>query len=378
MRVTGGTAVRATAAGRRVVLLALAVACALAVGASSKGPVVPDANGTIQAQGSGPLPKVLTAASFVITDADTGAVLAARAPHRKLPPASTLKTLTALTLVREIPLDQQITVDPADLKVECTCVGLKPGAQYTLDSLLHALLMRSGNDVANVAASATNTLEAMNALAQELGAVNTHAGTPSGLDAEGQRSTAYDLALILRAGLSDPRFMKYFTATTFQFGPVDGPTQTLQTQNVLHRRKYAGQIGGKDGWTTPAKHTFVGAAKRGDRTIIVTVLGSERTYGDQAIALLDWAFAQQRDVAPVGFLTDETPAARPTPAAAAPKPTVTVTPAPTARARTGSAPKDEPGLPLFAQAGLSLGAVVFTGLALMPGRKPKRRPRQRR
>lgn len=410
--------------GRRAALLVLAAGCALSAGASWAAPVTATRQdgpiggrqlataGTVRGTGSSALPPAITAASFVVADAKTGEVLAARAPHRALPSASTMKTLTALTIIREVPLDRQVTVLAPDLAVECTCVGLAPRQVYTVDALLHAALLRSGNDAANVLASSTGdrsiTIGAMNELARRLRADDTHAVTPSGLDAPGQRTSAYDLALIVRAGLADPQFRARFNAPSYAFGPVNGPRRTLVTQNILRRLGYAGQLGGKDGWTTPARHTFVGSAERGGRTLVVTLLGADRSYGTQATALLNWGFAQRAGTE-VGMLaaprTDAElagaePAAtpshaphaeeQPTPPAARTAdggpveqevamqadvdPLARVEPAPLARPEPVPALAPEPPeqhLPLPAQASLSLGAVLCTGLALAPGRRPR-------
>jgi D-alanyl-D-alanine carboxypeptidase (penicillin-binding protein 5/6) len=428
---------RLTTPARRAALLVLAAGCALTAGASWTAPVAAvdkrgpvggprlGTDGTLRADRTTALPAGLTAAAFVIADAGTGEVLAARAPHRPLPSASTMKVLTALAVIQQVTADRQVAADPADLAVECTCVGLTPDRVYTVDALVHAALMRSGNDAANVLATATGdratALAAMNTLARRLRADDTHAATPSGLDAAGQHTSAYDLALIARAGLQDKRFRGYFNAATYEFGSVNGPSRLLTSQNMLRRLKYPGQVGGKDGWTTPARHTFVGAARRDGRTLIVSLLGADRSYGTQTTALLDWAFAQPRSAAGLGSLVrprsdaelramqpakplpaphappegalaaaaelpaDTDPAAQTdtNPAAhadveeiaieqadvdplAAPEPSARPSPAPVAGPLV---PRRH--LPLPAQASLSLSAVVCMGLALLPGRRPR-------
>ncbi len=408
---------RLTTHARRVVLLVLAAGCALSAGASWSTPVSRQAapvggpqlgsGGTVQGANSTPLPATVTARAFVIADATTGDVLAARAPHVPLPPASTLKTLTALAVLQHVPVDRQLAAEASHVAVECTCVGIEPGRVYTVDALLHAVLLKSGNDAANVLAMATGdhatTIAAMNTLARRLRADDTHAVTPSGLDATGQQSSAYDLALIVRAGLADERFRGYFDAPSYTFGPVVGDQKVLTSHNALRKIAYPGQIGGKDGWTTPARHTFVGAARRNGRTLVVSVLGADRTYGTQVTALLDWAFAQPATIRPVGelarprtdsemngtpppaphagdstpppngkapvteeIMADEEPAeqADVDPLAAEPVPSPRLSPEP-----TDADPVRD--LPYRTQASLSLGAVLCTGFALWPGRRPQ-------
>jgi len=248
----------------------------------------------VRAPGTPALPAALTAGSFLVADARSGAVLAARAPHRRAAPASTLKALTALEVARTLPPGRAVRAAGADVRVECACVGLAAGRLYTVDALVHAMLLRSGNDAANVLASAYGSrasgVAAMNRLAADLQAGDTLAVTPSGLDGPGQSTSAYDLALVVRAGLADPRFRRYLGASSYRFGPVGGPTRTLVTHDPLRLGRYPGLVGGKTGWTSLARYTYVGAASRGGRTYLVTVLGSDRSYGTQARALLDWAF----------------------------------------------------------------------------------------
>lgn len=386
----------------RVILLFLALCCAVgsalpwpntADATSPSGPVGGDrmgTTGTVSTSAGKPLPSDLTGTSYVIADVTSGKVLAAKKPHWRNEPASILKTLTALTVLRNIPLDTKVAPVASDLKVECTCVGLTAGKQYTVDALLNALLMRSGNDVANVLARAgggkEKFLALMNKTAQQLQAYDIRAKTPSGLNVEGQTASAYDMALVLRAGLADPRFRKYLSTRTYDFGPVGGPTKRLSTQNELAKLGYDGQIGSKNGWTTPAGHTFTAAAKRGERTLQVTILHANRAAGDEAAALLDWGFSLPESADGVGTLVNpstnapsassgptSTPEPTPSGAAAdqvsAPPSAPANAPAP---ATTGmiSAGNDVSQPRVTIQAGLSVGAIGLAGLALLPGRRP--------
>ena len=101
--------------------------------------------------------------------------------------------------------------------------------------------------------------------------------TPSGLDADGQFTSAYDLALIARADLARPDFVRYDTALRFQWPaqpPKDPRGFQIQNENKL-LTTYAGALGGKTGFTDQARHTYVGAAQRGDRRLVVTLMGAE-------------------------------------------------------------------------------------------------------
>src|SRR5690606_21064098 len=139
---------------------------------------------------------------------DSGEILAARWAHGQLLPASTLKTLTALTLLPRLDPDATYVAQRADAAIEGSKVGLHPGQTYTVRQLFQGLMMASGNDTAHALATLGGGMAAtaalMNAEAKRLQANDTVVANTSGLDAPGQVSSAYDLALIARAALARP------------------------------------------------------------------------------------------------------------------------------------------------------------------------------
>src|SRR5687768_10371334 len=163
----------------------------------------------VVADGAPALPAGLAANGWLVADAGTGDVLAARDPHGRYYPASTLKTLTLLTLAPRLDPAQVVPVTAEDENMEGSRVGIVVGGQYPVSLLFQGLMLQSGNDAANALARAAGgtaaTLEAMNDTAESLGAYDTVAGTPSGLDVAGQSSSPYDLALIFRALRSEER-----------------------------------------------------------------------------------------------------------------------------------------------------------------------------
>jgi D-alanyl-D-alanine carboxypeptidase (penicillin-binding protein 5/6) len=267
------------------------------------------------------------ATAYVIADLETGEVLAAKNPHGRYLPASTLKTLTALTLIPK--LDKNLTVKPSRNAVnqEGTAVGLTTKPLYKVDDLFRALMMSSGNDAAMALAEANGslakTMSDMNAEAKHLQANDTVAKTPSGLDKPGQSSSAYDLALIARAGLANPDFRRYISTKTAKF-PAPKHYYEISNHNKLLWR-YKGMIGVKNGWTSKALGSFVGAATRGGHTIIVTIMRHDGYFWDEVADLLDWGFAAQGKVTPVGRLVDPLPVILPAQQATAP--VVTASPA---------------------------------------------------
>lgn len=281
------------------------------------GPLLGTTGTVVQASpGTPALPK-LSALSFVLADADTGEILAAKDPHGRLRPASTLKTLTAVTLLPRLDPATVYTAQWEDAHVDGSKVGIVPGGTYTVHDLFQGMFLISGNDaanaLANVAGGVPQTVALMNAKAKALGALDTTVVNPSGLDADGQLTSAYDLALFARAGLARPDFRAYVSTIRSRFPgkmPAPGkprPTFEIFTQNRLVLN-YPGAIGVKTGWTTLARGTFSGAATRGGRTLIATVMHTgPRSWKDSA-ALLDWGFANASRLTPVGTLVQPHPA----------------------------------------------------------------------
>ena len=257
--------------------------------------------------GAPALPTGLGMGSWLVADADTGDVLAAKAPHVRFLPASTLKTLTAVTLLPLLDPSATTVATQADAAVDGSKVGLVPGMTYTLDSLFTAMLVVSGNDAADALAEAAggigHTVELMNAEAQHLQANDTVARTPSGLDAAGESTSAYDLALIARAGLAMPSFRHYIGTVRSTMPAPHHKHFEIYTHNRL-LTTFRGDIGVKNGYTVKAGATYVGAATRGGHTIIVTLMNAQPDFWPQAKALLAWGFAARGNVEPVGTLVD--------------------------------------------------------------------------
>ncbi len=270
--------------------------------------------GTVVNYPSASTPRVpnVQAAAYVIADAGTGQVLAARDPHGQLKPASTLKMLTATTLIPLLNPNASITASTQATSVEPNIVGLVPGASYKVSDLYHALLLISANDAAIALAQGTGSLSngvaLMNAEAHHLQAWDTVAKDPNGLDAPGQHVSAYDLALIARQALKLPAFLRYDQTRTFDFKVSAAKNETLVNQNSL-LSTYPGGLGGKIGWTSAAGATYVGLAKRNGVTLIVTLLHCPAlTEVNYAKSLLNWGFATDGKVTPVGQLISPLPA----------------------------------------------------------------------
>jgi len=297
------------------------------------GPALGQAGIVVDPSPGVPALPAITATSFVVADGDTGDVLAAKNAHAKLAPASTLKTLTALTVIPLLLSDLPVVAQSDAPRVDGTKAGIVAGTTYTVDNLFTAMLMMSANDAAVALADANGslpgTLAQMNAVAAHLQANDTVALTPDGLDANGQSSSAYDLALIFRAGLSVPQFLHYLSLKTAQFPAPKGQSFQIQTHDRL-LTSYPGMLGGKNGYTVAADASYVGAAKRGGHTIIVSVMRDQANFWPEVQALLNWGFAADGNATPVGELVgpvEPTPLASESPAPAQPSATTPVQPA---------------------------------------------------
>ncbi|WP_194926544.1 D-alanyl-D-alanine carboxypeptidase family protein [Catenulispora pinisilvae] len=255
---------------------------------------------TVASPGTPPIPPDVQAGSFVVADEATGAILAERAPHDRLRPASTLKVLTALALMPRLDPAQVHLSVPGDIAALATdepgasAVGIKPGLSYRVSDLWNGVFLRSGNDaIATLAAMAGGeaaTVALMRQTAQRLHADDTVVVNADGYDADGQVSSAYDLALMARAGLQDPGFRSYCALQKAKFPSVNGTTFEIDSENRL-LGKYPGMIGVKNGYTSLAHHTFVGAAERNGRTLVVSVFDAGTDIYQQTAKLLDWGFA---------------------------------------------------------------------------------------
>ena len=344
-----------------------------------------------------PQPPALKDVSWVLADLDTGDVVAAKAPHAKLLPASTLKTLTALILIPRIPPGTRVVATQDDAHADGTRVGIVPGLPYTAHQLFQALLMSSGNDAAYALARAgggrEQVLAEMNERAAYLGAHDTVAKDPSGLDAPGQTSSAYDLALIGRAALQLKDFRAYVTTKQARFpGKVDARAKKRATYVINNHNRllynYDGTIGVKNGYTTAAKRTFISAVTRGGKTYLLTEMyGLDPSWHTQA-AMYDWAFRYGSRATPVGQLV--APGTATTPPTSAPSPTSPGLQGPDAGgpahtlAGHGAAAAALPGSQLLATpvapwvgiAGLAAALLLVALLALRALTRPTRRERR--
>lgn len=253
--------------------------------------------GVITAPGTPPLPNDISAEAWLVADLDTGDVIAAKDPHGRHRPASIIKVLVAMQAIRELPIHKVVPGTAEDSAQEGTKVGVGENGHYSINDLLHGLLMYSGNDAAHALAAQMGGMETtigkLNVLADKLGGHDTRVATPSGLDGPGMSTSAYDIGLFYRYAWQNPIFSDIVSTRTFDFPGRGDAGYPIENDNKL-LANYPGALGGKTGFTDDAGQTFVGAANRDGRRLVAVLLRGTRqpiAPWEQAAHLLDYGFA---------------------------------------------------------------------------------------
>ncbi|AWB83487.1 D-alanyl-D-alanine carboxypeptidase family protein [Corynebacterium liangguodongii] len=313
------------------------------------------------------------ASAWLVADLDSGDVLAMKDPHGRYRPASVIKVLLALVVIDELPLDKKITVGEDSAAMEGSAAGIGAGGTYTVNDLLHGLLMASGNDAAHALAQELGgdevALGKVNALARELGMEDTRATTYTGLDSAGMSSSAWDLALAYREAFANPTFANIVDTQSYPFpGFGDAEGFELWNDNKLYLNDPDG-IGGKTGYTDDANHTFVGAVNHEGRRLVAVVLDTtvdKARAWEQAQALLHESYHLDPGVE-VASLRREAPApaASETPAAPDEEPAVL------------AAGPDREAFP-WLEAAIFAGVLACAAVAVWLSRASARKARRRR
>lgn len=238
----------------------------------------------------------VSAASAVVIEAETGTVLFAKNMSERRAMASTTKIMTAILTIEAGDLDREFTVDSFAIMVEGTSMGLREGDRVSRRDLLYGIMLPSGNDAANAAAvsvsgSVAAFVEKMNAKAEALGLSNTHFANPSGLDANGHYTTAYDLAMLTAYAMKNEIFREVagcrYKEVEFGNPPYK---RTLYNSNKMLTR-YDGAIGVKPGFTDDARRCLVSAAERDGTMLIAVTLNAGDDWNDHA-RMLDYGFTR--------------------------------------------------------------------------------------
>lgn len=236
----------------------------------------------------------------LLFDVRTGRVLWRRNPERPLAIASLTKMMTALVVVEREDAHDRVRITRRATRTAGSAIGVLPKGKYVqLEALLNGLLLVSGNDAAvalaqHTAGTVPDFVRLMNRRAEGLGLHCTHFSTPHGLQDEGNRSCAADLASLARADLHLRRIRRIVRRkrAILKF-PIEGGRLFLYNNNPLMRQGYAGVTGLKTGYTDKAGRSIVATARRGDVELGVVLLHSYDP-ATQAGKLLDRGFKAVR------------------------------------------------------------------------------------
>ena len=222
----------------------------------------------------------VSAKSFVLMDAKTGQILLSLNPQMFIPPASTMKVMTALSVVEHLKMDDTVTVSAYAASAPASKIGIKAGETYTVQDLLYALLLSSANDSARALAEKVSGSE--EAFAQQLtrevrqwGAYRTTLATANGLPADNQFSTAQDLALMFKKAMENPELAKIMGT---KYYTIKGDKELRNHNRFLFTTPLA--VAGKTGYTIASKTTYVGLFQKDDKAVIVAMMGSTKKWAD--------------------------------------------------------------------------------------------------
>ncbi len=229
-----------------------------------------------------------------VVDGETMQFYHKKSAETRVPVASTQKLVTALLICHEGNLDELVEVPEEVLNIEPTLVGVKPGERYSRRQLLTSLLVKSGNDIAaTLAITNAGSIEAfatkMNTFARYIGMIDSHFVNPHGLPAEGQYSTARDIAIAAFEAYQNPDIREMVCKETFDFVFNDGRTYTLYNTNRL-LGQMEGCNGMKTGFTYAAGNCLVCSISMNGKARISVVLKSARPQvSEDSEALLKWS-----------------------------------------------------------------------------------------
>lgn len=241
-----------------------------------------------------------SACACVLIDAKSGEILHSENMDARLPMASTTKIMTALLIIRDMPLEKNVKITKASCGVEGSSIYLQEGEELSVKELLYGLLLESGNDAASALAIAHSGDEKtfakrMNELAAELKLCNTRFENPHGLTAEAHYTSAYDLAEITRVALKDKTFSE-ICATKSYYIPK---RENCRERYFSNHNKLLSRLnicdGVKTGYTIASGRCLVSSASAGDSRFIVVTLDDRNDYKDHKY-LLEYAASNYKSV----------------------------------------------------------------------------------
>ncbi|MEG3070063.1 MAG: D-alanyl-D-alanine carboxypeptidase family protein [Candidatus Syntrophopropionicum ammoniitolerans] len=243
----------------------------------------------------------ITGEAAVLMDSSSGQLLFAKNPDQRMYPASTTKIITAIIALESGRINDIVTIPLEACNVEGSAVGLQEGEQITLNDLIYALMLNSGNDCAvaiacHLGGSVDGFVQQMNKKAYEVGAVNTHFNNPNGLPEPNHYSTARDMALIAGYAMKNDNFRDIVSTKTQTIERSDPEAQVYLCNSNKMFWNYDIAVGIKTGYTEAAGQCLVTEAIRDQRELISVVMKSEGVNIWTDLSLLDYGFTQFKTV----------------------------------------------------------------------------------
>jgi len=244
----------------------------------------------------------VSADSAILMDATTGTILFSKNMDDAYPPASTTKIMTALLTLENSKLDDIVTVGKNPPYIDGSKIGLFEGEEISVRNLLYGMLLLSGNDCAealaeHVSGSTSAFAELMNKRAKELGAFDTNFINPSGLYNENHKSSAKDLALMMKDLIKYPEFREISSTFSYKIPPTNKHPEGIHLANenkLINKNSlyyYEGADAGKTGYTIQSSHSYVASAvKNGQRLILALVHDKNKKFFEDSRILFDYGF----------------------------------------------------------------------------------------
>lgn len=240
----------------------------------------------------------ISAQSAVLMENLTGKVVYEKNSQRKMPMASTTKIMTAICAIENLDMKKTVVVDERCVGIEGSSVYLEKNEEISVEELLYAMMLSSGNDAATALAietkgSVEEFARFMTEKAVLVGAKNTNFTNACGLYEENHYTTAYDLALITRQGMKNDLFRRIVSTenATISNGNKEYPRYLKNHNKLLNM--YEGCIGVKTGYTKKCGRCLVSCAQRDGVTLICVTLNAPDDWNDH-MKLLDYGFSKVR------------------------------------------------------------------------------------
>lgn len=243
------------------------------------------------------------ASSAILMERDTGEIIFEKNSDKKLPPASMTKVMTMLLIMEalekgKIKYDDKVRTSERAASMGGSQIFLEPGEEMTVEEMLKAIAVASGNDASvamaeHLAGSEEQFVKMMNDKAKELGLKNTHFMNPHGLPADNHYSSAKDLAIMSK------ELLKYEDITKFTGIYEDYLRKGTEDEFWLVNtnklvRFYPGVDGLKTGYTSEAKYCLAATALKNDMRVIAVIMGAPtpKERNKQITEMFDYAFSQ--------------------------------------------------------------------------------------